>query len=80
MLTFSLGVFLQMKLSFRENHTWLRYILSNIEDFHYMDFNDKSKQIEKGYDDRPIDTTASINNPDIYKRKIFLTISCRAEA
>lgn len=33
-----------------------------------------------GYKDRTVDTTGSINNSDIYKRNIFLTVAGRAEA
>lgn len=65
---------------FRKNHAWVGYIMINIEDINFqMGFNGNNKQIEVAYKDRARDITGSINNPDIYKRKMLLIIVGRAE-
>lgn len=45
-----------------------------------MGFNGNTKQMGVGYNDRTIDTTRSIHNPDTDKRKVFIAISGRAKA
>lgn len=45
-----------------------------------MCINGNNKWVGTGYKDRTIDSPEHINNQDIYKRKIFLTIAGRREA
>lgn len=45
-----------------------------------MSINGNNKWVGAGCKDRTIDTTAHINNAEIYKRKIFLIIAGRGEA
>lgn len=48
--------------------------------YFHMSINGNNKWVGAGCKDRTIDTTAHINNVDIYKRKIFLTIASSGEA